>query len=532
MDLQYSKNNEMKQKLTRIIAGITAMALIGFADITKGQATIFEEDFGTPTSNTLIQNYSGWQNTSVVYVGNGTCDIRTSNASTGYGGASGGGNVMINDTTKWFQISGLNTTGTQPTVKLFCGLRKTNSEDGTNFVVEFSTDSIVWVRLPMADTLPTGSGTSGWRRVCFPNVPAHPHLHIRFSNLANVDYRLDDIRIMEGDEIVLETVETPTCTPAGGIYYEPQQVTLMSATSGATVHYTLDGSIPDTLSPVCGGVLNINTSCTIKAFATHENMHNSEVMSAQYTILDTNTMVELPFDISSNSENEKTDVKTIPGFRSNKLGNSYADGSAKFESKNAGSASLIAHLDTVPDQLSFDLKGVKGGSPSAYNGITFLIGESTDGVQWSTVATLNESDISTEGFSHHGPYNLSEETRYVRWLLATATSGNTQLNNIVITKQQTPDGSGTGGDDGETGLNTPSSNTPNPYPNPAQNSFRWNLCEEGIVIQLLDATGNIIRQWETVQNGETLDLNGLSTGNYLLRATTASGRITKKLIIK
>ena len=99
----------------------------------------------------------------MLYVGNGTCDIRTSNASTGYGGASGGGNVMINDTVKWFQISGINTAAaTNTTVKLYCGLRKTKAENGSHLLVEFSTDSIVWTNLPMEDTLPTGTGTTGW----------------------------------------------------------------------------------------------------------------------------------------------------------------------------------------------------------------------------------------------------------------------------------------------------------------------------------------------------------------------------------
>lgn len=88
----------MKQKFTRIKTGIMALALIGCAAITRGQAVLYEEDFGTPTANTLIQYYTGWQDSTVTYVGNGTCDVRSSSASSGYGGASGGGNVMLNDT--------------------------------------------------------------------------------------------------------------------------------------------------------------------------------------------------------------------------------------------------------------------------------------------------------------------------------------------------------------------------------------------------------------------------------------------------
>ncbi len=61
MDLRNLKSNEMKQKFTRIKTGVMALVLLGSAFITKGQAVLYEENFGTPTSNTLIQNYDGWQ---------------------------------------------------------------------------------------------------------------------------------------------------------------------------------------------------------------------------------------------------------------------------------------------------------------------------------------------------------------------------------------------------------------------------------------------------------------------------------------
>lgn len=503
---------------------ITLMIVLGTLNTARAQLTLYEENFGIPTANTLVGNYTGWQNNTVLYIGNGTCDIRSSSASTGYGGASGGGNVMINDTVKWFQISGLNTEASTPTVNLYCGLRKTSSENGSNFVVQFSTDSVVWVHLPMSDTLPSGSGTGGWHRVCFPNLPAHPHLHLRFSNLSKSDYRMDDIRITVGEETVLETVATPTCSPTGGTYYETQQVDISCATPDVNIYYTLDGTTPTLQSTPYYGTLTISSSCTLKAFAAKENMYNSNVMTAQYTLIDTNALVALPFDISHNSDSAKVELKTMPGFRSNKLGSSYADGSAKFEAKNAGSASLTAHLDSSPGRLTFDLKGVKGGSPSSYSGISFIVSESIDGVQWNTVAVLNEGDIGTEGYNHKGSYTLSPESRYVRWLLASATSGNTQLNNVAITQHTE------GGDD--TGIDTPGGSTPDPYPNPAQTSFRWDLCEEGLVIRLYNLSGQQIRQWENITPGEDLDISGVAPGCYLLRATTITGSITKKMIIR
>ena len=166
--------------------------LLAVPCLLSAQAVLYQENFGVPSANTLIQNYSGWQDTSVLYTGDGTCDVRASSASSGYGGASGGGNVMINDTVKWFQISRLNTAA-DTNLSLYCGLRKTASENGSNLVVEASADSFVWTRLYLEDTLPAGTGTSGWYRVRYRQVPSCPNLHLRFSNLARVDYRLDDV---------------------------------------------------------------------------------------------------------------------------------------------------------------------------------------------------------------------------------------------------------------------------------------------------------------------------------------------------
>ena len=521
------EKEKMKQKITHIKTRILALLLMsGIMSEAIGQNVLYEENMGTPTSNTLIQNYTGWQNTTVLYIGNGTCDVRTSSASTGYGGASGGGNVMINDTIKWFQISGINTSAaTSTTVKLYCGLRKTKAENGSHLLVEFSTDSIVWTSLPMEDTLPTGTGTTGWYRVCFPNVPVHSHLHLRFSSTVKVEFRIDDISITDGDEVVLETVATPTCTPVAGTYYEPQTVLIECSTPNAIIRYTLDGSDPDGQSTVYSEPITIDATRMLKACAEKDGMYSSGTLTAQYTIIDTNSLVTLPFDISQNSESEKAEIKTMPGFRGVKLGSSYADGSVKFESKNAGQAMLTAHLDSAPGSLSFDLKGAKGGSPSSYSGISFVVSESANGTDWSTVATLDENDISTSSFTHQGGFVLSQETRYIRWFLAAAGSGNTQLNNIVITKRQPGD---------DTGIDLHGDNFVfEPYPNPTKEYFRWNLCDEMTMVKLSDMNGNPISIWQNVQPGDQLYIGWISSGCYLLTAyDTMNKRITKKLIIK
>ena len=117
---------------------------------------------------------------------------------------------------------------------------------------------------------------------------------------------------------------------------------------------------------------------------------------------------------------------------------------------------------------------------------------------------------------------MSEETRYVRWQLAEAESGNTQLNNIVITKRE--NGSG---------INEPTNpGGENPYPNPTVTAFQWNLCEDAQRIQLYDISGNLVREWQNVPDGSSLSVSGIAPGSYLLKAETTRGKITKKLIIQ
>jgi hypothetical protein len=78
-------------------------------------------------------------------------------------------------------------------------------------------------------------------------------------------------------------VAPPTFSPPGGTYGAPQSVTL-TATSGATIYYTTDGSTPTTASTLYTAAISVTRSMTIKAMATASGMANSSVASATYTI--------------------------------------------------------------------------------------------------------------------------------------------------------------------------------------------------------------------------------------------------------
>ncbi len=82
----------------------------------------------------------------------------------------------------------------------------------------------------------------------------------------------------------MEQVATPAISLASGTYFSNQSVTLSDATSGATIHYTTDGSTPTSSSIPYTGVITVSSSETIKAIAIESGMSNSNVASASYVI--------------------------------------------------------------------------------------------------------------------------------------------------------------------------------------------------------------------------------------------------------
>ena len=80
------------------------------------------------------------------------------------------------------------------------------------------------------------------------------------------------------------TVATPTFSPTSGAYSSAQTVTISTATSGATIHYTLDGTTPTTASTTYTAPISVSSTKTIKAGAWKTGMTPSSIASATYTI--------------------------------------------------------------------------------------------------------------------------------------------------------------------------------------------------------------------------------------------------------
>lgn len=84
--------------------------------------------------------------------------------------------------------------------------------------------------------------------------------------------------------VINGAVATPSFSPVAGSYVGAQSVTISSATSGAAIHYTVDGSTPTAASPLYSAPISVAVSETVKAIGIKAGFSNSAVGSAAYVI--------------------------------------------------------------------------------------------------------------------------------------------------------------------------------------------------------------------------------------------------------
>lgn len=77
----------------------------------------------------------------------------------------------------------------------------------------------------------------------------------------------------------------PLAHPAGGAVASGTKVTLTSATAGAAIYYSTDGTAPTSASTLYTGSIEITNAITLKAIAAKPGMIDSDVMTEQYTLV-------------------------------------------------------------------------------------------------------------------------------------------------------------------------------------------------------------------------------------------------------
>ena len=87
------------------------------------------------------------------------------------------------------------------------------------------------------------------------------------------------------DSLCAETAVAPLFAPSAGTYSSGQKVVLTTATPGAQIRYTFDGSTPTRTSILYSSPIAVNTSQTIKAIAYLSGMNISDVSTGVYAII-------------------------------------------------------------------------------------------------------------------------------------------------------------------------------------------------------------------------------------------------------
>lgn len=100
----------------------------------------------------------------------------------------------------------------------------------------------------------------------------------------------------------VQTVETPVFSPRAGNHNTSQNLTITSATAGASIYFTTDGSTPTTTSNLYSGAstnLWVIAGLTFKAFATKSGMRDSAIAIADYSYLPLKTGQTVCYDASA-----------------------------------------------------------------------------------------------------------------------------------------------------------------------------------------------------------------------------------------
>jgi hypothetical protein len=80
------------------------------------------------------------------------------------------------------------------------------------------------------------------------------------------------------------TAATPVASPLPGSYTAPVEVTLKSATPGASIYYTLNGTTPTTNSKLYSGPITLNATVALAAIAVAPGVANSNALNGVYAV--------------------------------------------------------------------------------------------------------------------------------------------------------------------------------------------------------------------------------------------------------
>lgn len=259
-----------------LIAGMVAFA--------QQRVTIFSEGFGDGALQESVTDYTGWDNPEAAYEGTGRIGNMTY-YSCRLPGSSGRGYLYFSsDNIRNIKFCHINIAGYHD-LQLSYNLKKNKVNSGTLQVDVYVDNKKV------SSYKPVLKDDDEWFAVPVHSLPQGSVLDLALSNGdTNVTLYLDDFTIT-GLPDVVPVPDVPQVTPAEGLYTAPVRLTLTAA-SGASVYYTLDGSMPTEKSEKYQSPVLLDHSATLSAVAVSVG-GQSELLTARYEIMNVPTVADV-----------------------------------------------------------------------------------------------------------------------------------------------------------------------------------------------------------------------------------------------
>ncbi|MBQ9546755.1 MAG: chitobiase/beta-hexosaminidase C-terminal domain-containing protein [Bacteroidales bacterium] len=154
-----------------------------------------------------------------------------------------------------------------------------NATAGTNTIVIENSNGSITIAIPDTDTWLTASVSDSILTV---NAAANTATTERTSEIVLTDGTGFTASVVVNQEAAAETPQVATPVLTRGTDDEINQVTITTATDGASIYYTTDGSTPTAQSTPYTDAITISGSSTIKAIAIKAGFTDSEVATQTF----------------------------------------------------------------------------------------------------------------------------------------------------------------------------------------------------------------------------------------------------------